>query len=905
MTVRSQAEWLKYRILVFTIVGIIFTASIVGISVAFPFYSFVKADNDRSLTLIATSRSSLIEAYLNGLGSIAMQVTTRTFARQQLEKYLHGDMGRQELEYTSSPVLDDAMRLLPELIAIIRHDIKGQPLLHVGMPLGEFSWRIPAKGINRPRVNGPIMVDGKYYIYVTAPIFNRKKEQLGTDMLVFQLTELKAIISDASGLGESGRVELGWQDESGMHLLLKPKNSDRNDSLISGSSPLAVAISHAINGQSGILAGAYTTDDDYMTAYSPVADTGWAVAVSMSRAELYTSVKRQMLFTGSMMLILIVLGAVASFILIRPLSGKILLHADELKQQIDKKTVELQHVNQSLEALNAVNEVLVRTSSESDLLDEICRIIVDVAGFNLAWIGLVNSKDKQQVNAVKQYGSKDICVDMNQLMQDGAAWSRSPAGLAMQTGEPCVVNNIGTSGCFGAFWHRTGNCDCVAVAGFPLMVGGHTLGVLLVYAAFTDAFYDEQVSLMQRLADNLAFGLVTLQDRSDRQKLERQLLQSQKMEAIGQLTGGIAHDFNNILASILGYTELLQTIFIEEQQNTQVLDYLNRIEKSGNRARDLVSQMLAFSRGSASESRPLLLEPLVKEALTMLMSTIPSSIKLNSFIDDETVTVMMDPVQFHQMIMNLCINARDAMEGVGSIDIILRRVELHDVECRSCYQSLQGFFEELVVSDSGSGIATEVLERIFDPFFTTKEIGKGTGMGLSMVHGIMHEHGGHILVESVAGQGTAFHLLFPLVDKEKNLPVKETTKDVVSHQPDAISTKHILVVDDDVMVAEFERELLQHRGYRVTMKVDSQEALDLFKKNPRQFDLVLTDQAMPGITGVEMAQAILAIAPQTPVILCTGYSEYIDEQSAEQIGIYAFMDKPIDMQKLLSIIDSI
>jgi DNA-binding NtrC family response regulator len=169
----------------------------------------------------------------------------------------------------------------------------------------------------------------------------------------------------------------------------------------------------------------------------------------------------------------------------------------------------------------------------------------------------------------------------------------------------------------------------------------------------------------------------------------------------------------------------------------------------------------------------------------------------------------------------------------------------------------------------------------------------------------MHEHGGHILVESVAGQGTAFHLLFPIVDKEKNLPGRETAKDIVSHQRDAVAAKHILIVDDDVMVAELEREMLVRRGYRVTMKTDSQEALDLFKDNPRQFDLVLTDQTMPGMTGVEMAQAILVVAPQTPIILCTGYSEYVDEQSAEQMGIYAFVDKPIDMQKLLSIIGSI
>ncbi len=905
MMLQSQVKWLKHRILIFTILGIVITASIAGISVAFPFYSFVKADNDKTLIQAAKNRAMLIETYLSGLHNIASLVTTRTYARQQMEKYLKGVMGQQELEYSISPILGDAMQLLPELIAIIRHDPQGQPLVHVGTPFRGATWTIPSNNIDQPQVNGPVMLDKKYYIYVTAPVFNRKNENLGTDVLVFQLTEIQKIIQDPNALGTTGSVSLGWLDDVSLHLFFNPKGRKTHTQPDDSYSPLSKALKQAIDGKTGILIGSTSANNSYMTAYSPVARSNWGLAVTMSTSELYSSVKRQMLFTGGMMLLLILIGTVATFNMIRSLSGKILLHSDELEHQIDEKTSELQRANRSLQALNAVNEVLVRASSESDLLEEICRIIVDIAGFNLAWIGLREGKDKQYVQAAKQYCCDASCLDMSQLLNDNLAWLKSPGGVALQTGKPSVCTDISTSNCFSQYWQKTCSIDCDAVAGFPLIVGESTLGVLLVYASAADAFEDEQLSLMQRLADNLAFGLIALRDKSGRQKLQRQLLQAQKMEAIGQLTGGIAHDFNNILASILGYTELLQAISQTELNNPKAHEYLSRIEQSGMRARDLVAQMLAFSRGGSSESQPLLLEPMVKDALKMLHSTLPSSIELYTHIEDQLTTVMMDPVQFHQLMMNLCINARDAMSGVGTIDITIRRVEIHNKECASCYRSLNGEFEELIVKDSGNGVSTDALERIFEPFFTTKDVGKGTGMGLSMVHGIMHEHGGHILVDSVAGRGTSFHLLFPIISASNNSDHTELKDSIAIDNPDNSTVKHILVVDDDEMVAEFEKELLTKRGYQVTIKHNSQEALELFSNNSKQFDLVLTDQTMPGMTGVEMSQKILALAPKTPIILCTGFSEYVDEKSAKKMGIHAFLNKPIDIQKLLDAINKI
>ena len=260
MTVHSTAHQLKYRILIFTLLGIVLTASIAGISVALPFYSFIKADNDKTLILASKNTAMLIETYLTGLRSVAIQITTRTYARKQLEKYLQGDMGKMELEYLSTPELNDAMQMLPELVAIVRHDINGQPLIHVGTQLRETAWKLPGSRINQPVVNGPVIINGKYYIYITTPILSHKKEQLGMDVLVFKPNELHKIIHNASEQGDNGKKRLGWRDNTGIHLFFNAQDNTHNPPVWLNS-PLAKAISRAINGESDIISGSLATDD--------------------------------------------------------------------------------------------------------------------------------------------------------------------------------------------------------------------------------------------------------------------------------------------------------------------------------------------------------------------------------------------------------------------------------------------------------------------------------------------------------------------------------------------------------------------------------------------------------------------------------------------------------------------
>ncbi len=425
----------------------------------------------------------------------------------------------------------------------------------------------------------------------------------------------------------------------------------------------------------------------------------------------------------------------------------------------------------------------------------------------------------------------------------------------------------------------------------------HAFNSMMAEMEFKAGKLDEQNTLLIKEIEERK------QAEAQRCGLQKQLQQAQKMEAIGQLTGGIAHDFNNMLASIMGYTGLAQERF--GCDNDKLSEYLKEVNQASERARDLVAQMLAFSRGGTSQSQALYLEPLVKEAIKMLSSTMPSSIVVETNFVSDLPKIMMDPVQVQQIVMNLCINARDAMHGDGRLIVALNSINFERGQnCISCIKLIEGNYVELKVRDTGHGIDTDMLARVFDPFFTTKDIGKGTGMGLSMVHGIVHEHGGHILVESGLGKGTAFRLLFPSIQKKQNqkkenihgLPRQDNKKNEV--------TRHILVVDDENSVARFLREFLQVQGYKVTVETDSESALALFKENPDLYDLVVTDQAMPKFTGMEMSKAMLGLRPELPIIMCTAYDKDIDESKAKaaKIGVQKYISKPVNPTTLLNII---
>ncbi len=374
-------------------------------------------------------------------------------------------------------------------------------------------------------------------------------------------------------------------------------------------------------------------------------------------------------------------------------------------------------------------------------------------------------------------------------------------------------------------------------------------------------------------------------DISDRKRLEGQLRQTQKMEAIGTLAGGIAHDFNNILFPIIGFAEMT---IDDLPEDGFARNSLAEILKAAGRARGLVKQILAFARQSEQEKKPIRVSPIVKEALKLLRASLPSTIEIQQDIVAEPGVILADPTQIHQIVMNLCTNAYHAMEETGGIlSVSLAEMDFDVPDMIPDNEMAQGKYLQLTVGDTGHGMASNILEKIFDPYFTTKGKGKGTGMGLSVVHGIVKDHSGHIFVDSAPGKGTIFQVFFPLLA----VGAGEIKAAAVETAP--TGSEHILLVDDEPQIIKMLSQMLAYLGYRVTSCTGSLEALEIFRNTPDQFDLLITDLTMPEMTGEKLAQKVKGIKPELPVILCTGFSESMTKEKADAMGINALIFKPV------------
>lgn len=385
---------------------------------------------------------------------------------------------------------------------------------------------------------------------------------------------------------------------------------------------------------------------------------------------------------------------------------------------------------------------------------------------------------------------------------------------------------------------------------------------------------------------------------TERSRLEAQLRQAQKMEAIGHLTGGIAHDFNNILTSINGYLALAS----ERQEglgDERLGHYLELAQTAAGRARDLIRQMLTFSRGQRGKPQPVSLPRLVEDAARLLRPMLPSSIRFDANAGVVRADVLADPVSLEQVLMNLCINARDALAGPGRIGVRVDAAHAVDGTCASCRSQLTGRFVALSVEDDGPGIDPTVIDRIFEPFFSTKEVGRGSGMGLAMVHGIVHELGGHILVESGRTAGTRVDILLPeLVSSRDCSGHPEATPERSRRQLDGT----VLLAEDDALVAGFLTELLEGWGLKVEYAANGLAARDVFAANPTRFDIVVSDQTMPMMTGLELAAEIAHARPALPVLILTGYGSGIDQAALDAVGVRTLLNKPVEPRQLFQVI---
>ncbi|MBW2644752.1 MAG: MEDS domain-containing protein [Deltaproteobacteria bacterium] len=385
------------------------------------------------------------------------------------------------------------------------------------------------------------------------------------------------------------------------------------------------------------------------------------------------------------------------------------------------------------------------------------------------------------------------------------------------------------------------------------------------------------------------------QDEEEKEKIRAQLRQAQKMEAIGTLAGGIAHDFNNILSAIIGYAQLALN---DAPKDTELRDDIEEVLQASHRATDLVKHILAFSRQSEQERKPILISPVIKEVLNLLRASLPSTIDIRQQIETGPMIVEADPSQIHQVMMNLCTNSGYAMrdEG-GTLEVSLTKMDLDAAAAASIPEFNPGPCVRLTVSDTGHGMNHEVVEQVFNPYYSTKEKGEGTGLGLSMVHGIVKSYGGAITIQSESGKGSTFHVYFPRVEKE-------TAATPEKAEPLPSGHERILFVDDEQALVVLGKHMLERLGYEVVTRTSSIEALELFHAKPDHFDLVISDMTMPNMTGDKLAKELIRIRSDIPIIICTGYSERVTEDSIGEMGIRELVMKPLAMHVLAETVRS-
>jgi len=503
-----------------------------------------------------------------------------------------------------------------------------------------------------------------------------------------------------------------------------------------------------------------------------------------------------------------------------------------------------------------------------------------VSGDNIAYKLTAKMADSSDVAELEQR----ICFSRE---EDGRY--PGPWGHALNTGEPFFTNS--TKNHLRAEGLPAEHSPISKHLSTPVKFRGSVIGQIALANPSVD-YTSADLEVCLRLADLFALALERRRKEVEAAEMEKQLLQSHKMEAVGTMAGGIAHNFNNSLAIILGNLEMMK---LKLPEDAKVKQYLQNAHIATRRSTELVRKIMTYSRQTKQSMSSVAIFNTLNETLKLLRPTLPSTIELKKHIAPGTQSILVnaDENRIQEALLNLCNNAVHAMDEKGRLTIHLDREQVPKKDIPIQYDCPAGEYLKLSIRDTGCGMPPEVVDKIFDPFFTTKAVDKGTGIGLSTVQGIMEQHNGFIKVESSPGNGTCFELFFPL----GKLPDAEV---VVETEELSRGNEKILLVDDDKILLETLSAMLSSAGYRVTSESDSEMALEQFKKNPEQFDLIITDQTMPRLPGKEFSKKLLKLKPNLPIILCTGYSSKISHAEAERIGLQTFLEKPVDMPRLLS-----
>jgi signal transduction histidine kinase/ActR/RegA family two-component response regulator len=558
---------------------------------------------------------------------------------------------------------------------------------------------------------------------------------------------------------------------------------------------------------------------------------------------------------------------------------------------------ELLRVNRALKTLSQCNEVMVRAVEETALFDSICRILVDVGGYPFTWVGLSGSDGGARLKPVASASRADFGLDPESV--SGGGDDGNPLAEVIRTGRPKKIA-LGEPGSSGGGWTgpalERGFSSCLVL---PLTANERPFGAVSIFSVDRESFDSGEIELLQELADDLAFGVTALRTRLERNRAEQeneamraQLLHSQKMEAVGILAGGVAHDFNNLLTAIQVSADLGM---LDLKESDPVHLTLQEIHQTASRAGDLARQLLLFSRKHPMEYSPMNLNQTVENLNKMLHRLIGEDVEIQMGLGRNPWSVMADRGTIEQLLVNIAVNARDAMPDGGQLLIRTANCEITPEESRHLPESRPGKFVRLTLQDSGMGMTPETLSRIFEPFFSTKGPGRGTGLGLSVVYGIVKQHEGWITVTSSPGNGARFDVYLPAVSESaaNDLPKSAAPEDVRGRG------ERILLVEDENSVREYTEKALVRSGYTVVTATNADEAVRIFEREKDAFDLVFSDVVLPDRSGIELVEYLKTRSGGLAVLLNSGYTDQKSQWPAIMQKGFRYLQKPYSLNDLL------
>ncbi len=562
--------------------------------------------------------------------------------------------------------------------------------------------------------------------------------------------------------------------------------------------------------------------------------------------------------------------------------------------QSEQKNLRLGRI---LKALGEGNQALVRADNEKDLFEVMCRITIEFGGYRMAWVGMVEHDEAKTIRPIAHAGHEAAYLTVARMSwAENDPFGRGPAGVSVRTGLPQFNNDFLNSVVMSPWRAAALERGYKSNLALPLSNGSEVFGALVIYASETDAFGPEELALLGQLADNLSYGIVALRTRRERDEIQESLYRAQKMEALGQLTGGIAHDFNNHLQVILSNLDLSLRVL---GGGGQAANYLQNAMIGAEQGAKLTSQLLTIGRRQPLHPEPSRLDRMIGEMMDLLRRCLGERVTIELVAAAGLWTALVDPDQLQNALLNLAINARDAMPGGGKLTIKLKNRILDEAYAAAHRDVTAGEYVQLTVRDRGVGMAPEILDRVYEPFFTTKPEGLGTGLGLAMVYGFIRQSGGHIQIESHLGEGAAVKLYLPRSMADE--PARAVEAIVIERG----RGETILVVEDEADVLNSVTALLGELGYRVLVAANGEEALQILAAgNP--VDLLFTDMVMPGDwNGRALSEEARKLMPGLPVLYTSGYSENMIMRDGRLLEGVVLLSKPYREPQLAQAVRSV